>query len=178
MRIISGKYRGRKLLSPQGDGVRPTSDRVREALFNILYNRIVGARLLDLFTGSGAVAIEAMSRGAAHAVCVDIDTSAAAKNIEHIGCEGISLLRADYMHAIDTLKKNSEVFDIIYIDPPYKADYTEIISAVGRVAEKGTLLIAEHPPDKQFAAGSSFTIHDTRRYGASSITFMEGTGIL
>lgn len=176
MRIISGKYRGRKLNSPPGDKVRPTSDRLREALFNILCSRIVGARVLDLFTGSGAVAIEAISRGASSAVCVDLDTATAIKNIELVGCDSISLIKADYARAIEALAGNGETFDIIYIDPPYKMDYTEIISAVGRVAEKGTLLIAEHPSDKPVDAVGSFSIYDIRRYGASSITFMEGTG--
>ena len=175
MRIIAGKYRGRKLNSPAGDKVRPTSDRLREALFNILCGRIAGARVLDLFTGSGAVAIEAISRGASSAVCVDLDTATAAKNIELVGCEGISLIKSDYTRAIEALAENGETFDIIYIDPPYKMDYTEIIRAVGKVAGKGTLLIAEHPSDKPVTAGGSFSVYDVRRYGASSITFMEST---
>ena len=176
MRIIAGKYRGRKLNSPVSDSVRPTSDRLREALFNILYSKINGAKLLDLFTGSGAVAIEAMSRGALAAVCVDIDTTTAQKNIALVGSDGISLIKAEYRSAIDTLAHRGDTFDIIYIDPPYKADYTEIICETAKVAKKGTLLIAEHTSDKTVESQSGFEAYDVRRYGASSVTFMEFTG--
>ncbi len=121
LRIIGGRHRGRKLRFPAGSDIRPTPDRVRETLFNWLQPRIVGARVLDLFSGSGALALESVSRGAAAAICVERDRRAAAA-IESLAREwdasGIEVFAAD---ALDWLARPVGAFDIVFLDPPYDA---------------------------------------------------------
>lgn len=120
MRIIAGKYKGQTLFSPKGEAVRPTSEQLRGALFNICGNRIEGASFLDLFAGSGAIGLEALSRGAAQVVFVEKDFLALQtikKNIAKLGCErDCKILAIDAKAALKRLK---HPFDLIYIDPPY-----------------------------------------------------------
>ena len=154
MRIIAGRYRGRRLKSPPSLQTRPTSDRLRETLFNILARRIEGARFLDLCAGSGAVGIEALSRGAAHVTFVDrsrkmyalIQTNLKSlavndDEIEVVSREALEFLRR---HA----KKEAGAFDIIYFDPPYAMDYEEVLDYVGEHATRmlvdGGVMIVEH----------------------------------
>jgi 16S rRNA (guanine966-N2)-methyltransferase len=121
LRIIGGRHRGRRLRFPAGIAIRPTPDRVRETLFNWLQPRIVGARVLDLFAGSGALGLEALSRGAASVTCVEKDRRAAAA-IEALAREwnetGIRVACAD---ALDWLASPDGAFDIVFLDPPYDA---------------------------------------------------------
>jgi 16S rRNA (guanine966-N2)-methyltransferase len=121
LRIIGGRHRGRRLRFPAGVALRPTPDRVRETLFNWLQPRIVGARVLDLFAGSGALGLEALSRGAASVTCVEKDRRAAAA-IEALAREwnetGVRVACAD---ALDWLASPDGVFDIVFLDPPYDA---------------------------------------------------------
>src|SRR6185436_801918 len=132
MRIIAGKYRGRRLKSPPSLGTRPTSDRLRETLFNILAPRIEGARFLDLCAGSGAVGIEALSRGASHVTFADrsrkmyalIETNLKLLDVsddavEVVGREALDLLRR-------TIKDEAGPFDLIFFDPPYAMDYEKV----------------------------------------------------
>src|SRR6266513_2723631 len=138
MRIIAGKFRGRKLKSPPSLQTRPTSDRLRETLFNILAPRIRGARFLDLCAGTGAVGIEALSRGAAHVTFVDQSRKMCAlieANLEALKVNedeiAIDVAEAsEYLRR--RLKKQIEPFDIIYFDPPYVANYEEVSENVGR----------------------------------------------
>ena len=128
LRIIAGKYRGRKLKSPPSLETRPTSDRLRETLFNILAPRIKGARFLDLCAGSGAVGIEALSRGAVHAAFVDhsppmcalIETNLEAVKLDSGEAEVVVAEATEFLRR--RVKKRSELFDIIFFDPPYTAD--------------------------------------------------------
>ncbi len=154
MRIIAGKYRGRKLKSPPSLETRPTSDRLRETLFNILAPRIKGARFLDLCAGSGAVGIEALSRGAAHATFVDLSRRMCElieANLEplELGDEELKVVIAGASEFLRrSLKTESQPFDIIFYDPPYEADYDGVLGYVGEhtavlFAEAG-VLIAEH----------------------------------
>jgi 16S rRNA (guanine966-N2)-methyltransferase len=142
MRIVAGELRGRRLASPPaGAEVRPTADRVREALFAILGD-VGGARVLDLFTGTGALAIEAVSRGAEGAVLVDTRTATARRNVAALGLEGrCEVVRADAMRY---LSGGGERFDLIFCDPPYRlADRLEgqlEKLAPGRLAEGGRLI--------------------------------------
>lgn len=171
MRIIGGEARGRRIKSPPGR-VRPTSDRVREALFSILRNRIEGSFFLDLFAGSGAVGLEALSRGASQVVFVE-DNPARAKAIRsHVGEFGwteratISRLRADRF-----LDSTTRSFDTVFVDPPYHTGQMEAIiphllssMALG----PGTLLVLEHPTsvpvelvDKQLQYVKTYIYGDT-----------------
>jgi 16S rRNA (guanine(966)-N(2))-methyltransferase RsmD len=154
MRIISGKYRGRKLKSPPSLQTRPTSDRLRETLFNILAPRIKGATFLDLCAGSGAVGIEALSRGAAHVTFVDrsrkmyalIETNLKELKVSDDQVEVVS------KEALEFLRKHTKnegvALDIIFFDPPYAMDYEEVLAYVGeqttRMLAEGGVIIVEH----------------------------------
>jgi 16S rRNA (guanine966-N2)-methyltransferase len=162
LRIIAGKFRGRKLKSPPRLGTRPTSDRLRETLFNILAPRIAGARFLDLCAGSGAVGIEALSRGAAHATFVDksrkmyalIEYNLKALKINDREAEVVTSEAAKFLGRCE--QKGSRPFDIIFFDPPYAADYETVLNSVGENAatllgEDG-LMVVEHQKKKELAA--------------------------
>ncbi|MFS8086495.1 MAG: 16S rRNA (guanine(966)-N(2))-methyltransferase RsmD, partial [Acidobacteriota bacterium] len=138
MRIISGKYRGRKLKSPPSLRTRPTSDRLRETLFNVLAPRIKGARLLDLCAGSGAVGVEALSRGAAHVTFVDrsrkmyalIKTNLALLDVHEDEGELINREAADVLKRLardTTEQEQPQQFDIIFFDPPYATEYDAVL---------------------------------------------------
>ena len=155
MRIIAGKYRGRKLKSPPSLQTRPTSDRLRETLFNILAPRIRGARFLDLCAGSGGVGIEAVSRGAAHVTFVDrsrkmyalIETNLKSLNVSDQEIEVAS------KEALEFLKRRAKSeqlpFDIIFFDPPYAMDYEAVLDYAGEhatrmLAEDGVFVVEHH----------------------------------
>jgi len=117
MRVVAGELRGRRLEAPRGARVRPTADRVREAVFSIL-GEVGGTRVLDLYCGTGALAIEAISRGAKSAVLVDTIPAVARRNVEALGlAERCAVVRAD---AIRHLRGERERFDLVFCDPPYK----------------------------------------------------------
>src|SRR3954463_12042088 len=146
MRIIAGKFRGRKLKSPPGAQTRPTSDRLRETLFNILAPRIESARVLDGCAGTGAVGIEALSRGASHVTFVDRDrraTELVARNLARCGItERFVIIRGDLV-ILNTRVPHS-AFDLIFLDPPYDTDPVEVMRAVGeRLGAEGRLVV-EH----------------------------------
>ncbi len=152
MRVVGGKLRGKRLGQFKGTDIRPTTDRVREALFNILGTRVdlLGARVLDLFAGTGAVGIEALSRGAAEAWFVDSDPAAIkviGKNIKACGLEDSAhILTRDAVLTVKGLSRRPEGFDLIFLDPPYScALLEEVISevALSGLLAPGGLLVAE-----------------------------------
>jgi 16S rRNA (guanine(966)-N(2))-methyltransferase RsmD len=121
MRIVAGELKGQRLVAPRGWKVRPTADRVREAIFSALGERVEGAVVLDLFCGTGALAIEALSRGAERAVLVDRDTRAALGNIERLGLGGrVELIRSDAVRWIAARGPDAAVFDLAFVDAPYR----------------------------------------------------------
>jgi 16S rRNA (guanine966-N2)-methyltransferase len=121
MRVIAGELKGQRLLAPRGWKVRPTSDRVREAIFSTLGDRVAGARVLDLFAGTGALAIEALSRGAAEAVLVDRDTRPALGNLERLGLGGRArLVRSEAGRWLEQAAKGPERYDLVFVDAPYR----------------------------------------------------------
>jgi 16S rRNA (guanine966-N2)-methyltransferase len=129
VRVIAGELKGQTLVAPRGWKVRPTSDRVREATFSALGERVVGARVLDLYCGTGALAIEALSRGAAGAVLVDRDTRPALGNVERLGLgERVELVRADAGRWLEQVSQPPDRgrFDLVFVDAPYRlADRVE-----------------------------------------------------
>jgi 16S rRNA (guanine966-N2)-methyltransferase len=142
MRVVAGELGGRRLQAPKGADVRPTADRVREALFSILGD-VGGARVLDLYCGTGALAIEAISRGADTAVLVDADPSPARRNVEALGIEGrCEIVRSDALHY---LRGEDGGFDLVFCDPPYKLaarlgpELTRLIP--DRLAERGRVIV-------------------------------------
>jgi 16S rRNA (guanine966-N2)-methyltransferase len=147
MRVTGGTGRGRRLKVPAGDRVRPTSDKVKQALFNILGDRIGGARFLDLFAGTGGIGIEAMSRGAARAVFVDDSRKsldAVRHNIEQAGFGDRAQVIA--AKAESFVRKTEERFDIVFLDPPYTTEIQpllELIAGTGLLAS-GAVVVAEH----------------------------------
>lgn len=147
MRIVAGTLKGRRIDAPSWDGLRPTSDKLRETLFNVLAPRIQGARVLDGFAGTGAVGIEALSRGAAHVTFIECDARAIAligTNLVHCGItDRYAIIRARFAGTARARIPGS--FDIIFLDPPYGA--TELVSAIEAVeplVEQETLLVIEH----------------------------------
>jgi len=123
MRIIAGDLKGQRLVAPKGWKVRPTSDRVREAVFSALGDRVEGARVLDLYCGTGALAIEALSRGAERAVLVDQDTRPALGNVQRLGLvERVELVRADVGRWLDQVSSAPAAgkFDLVFVDAPYR----------------------------------------------------------
>ncbi len=150
MRIIAGTLKGRHLQGPTWTGVRPTSDRLRETLFNVLGPRITGARVLDGYAGTGALGIEAISRGAAFVTFVDADRRAqalVAENLVRCGIErGYANIRATVATAAETLLAHpaDTLFDIVLLDPPYDVPPVEALVGMDRVLVPGGLLVLEH----------------------------------
>lgn len=156
MRIIAGTYRSRILKSLKGLALRPTSDRLRETLFNVLGPDVAGSRFLDLFAGTGAVGIEALSRGASEVVFVENHASAARlirRNLESFGIrKGARVLNADALRGLEMLtsgkKGKNSVYDYVFLDPPYDAakDYARVLESLGsgNLLAPGGLVIAEH----------------------------------
>jgi 16S rRNA (guanine966-N2)-methyltransferase len=147
MRIIAGSLKGRRLKAPDWQGLRPTSDTLRETLFNVLAARIDGARFLDACAGTGAVGIEALSRGAAHVTFVDRDPRAAAlieANLRHCGItERYAIIRVDFARA--AARFADPEIDILFLDPPYGAAELEAaLVTAGELATSRTQVIAEH----------------------------------
>ena len=149
MRIVAGTFGGRRLHAPKGREIRPTSDRVREAIFSILGPTVVAARVLDLFAGTGALGLEALSRGAAEAVFVDQSVFAVRlirSNIDLIGVQDrVRVIQGSVNQAIHRLAGEGKAFDVIFMDPPYgQGAVQKTLSLLGDVARAGTLVVAEH----------------------------------
>ncbi len=156
MRVIAGKYRSRQLKSLKGMALRPTSDRLRQTLFDILGERVIGSRFVDAFAGTGAVGIEALSRGAKEVVFIERHAPAATlikKNLESLEVRGgARVLPVDTLHGLEILaKENSgagEVPGIVFLDPPYgnAEDYDRVLSFLGSATllGAGSLVVAEH----------------------------------
>lgn len=167
MRIVAGTARGRRLVTPTGDEVRPTTDRVREAVFNALgsMGAVVGASVLDLFAGSGALGIEALSRGAASATFVDSSaaaTRAITENLSATGLDGVArVVRSD---AWSYLAGNDEVVDLALLDPPYRFDrWDELLAVV-----PARLVVIES--DRPVEVGPGAVVQRERRYGGTVVT--------
>lgn len=170
MRVIAGELKGRRLASPprRRAEVRPTSDRVREAIFSILGAHLEGARVLDLYAGTGALAIEALSRGAAEATLVDEDISLATRNAAGLGLEQrCTIVRSDVLRFLGAVQ---EEWDLIFCDPPYRladrlqAPLEKLIP--GRLSPGG-LLIAESAAREPLSLG--LPLVDERSYGDTRI---------
>ena len=187
MRITGGSCRGRVLKTPSGDRVRPTSDKVRQALFNILAGRIDGVVVLDLFAGSGSLGLEALSRGAARATFVEKDRrtlEVIRENVTDLGLADRATLRSfDVLAAPAPLRGIDGPFDIVFLDPPYR-----LTESVAPGAKLGVLLeslwkdgvirdhglaVLEH--DRRSAVPrtwENFTVSDVRTYGDTSLSFL------
>lgn len=181
MRIISGKFRGKALLSPTDESIRPTADRTREAIFNILASRIGvnldGLKVLDLFAGTGALGLEALSRGAASAVFVDTGAEARGiirDHIEAFGAGGVAkLLRRDAtdLGPAGTLGP----FDLVFLDPPYGKGLGERALqslAAGNWLAKGAIIVLEDSAEEELDLPDGFLLDDRREYGVAAVHFI------
>ncbi|MBW8059534.1 MAG: 16S rRNA (guanine(966)-N(2))-methyltransferase RsmD [Solirubrobacterales bacterium] len=175
MRIIAGELRGRRLVAPRGWKVRPTSDRVREAIFSAL-GEVTGARVLDLYCGTGALAIEALSRGAADAVLVDRDTRPALGNVERLGLgDRVELVRSDIPRWLAGHPEGPEAprFDLVFVDAPYRLAERvgqELDTHLPRLLAEGGRAIVESGARRPLRVESLDRLR-RRRYGAADVSF-------
>lgn len=183
MRITGGSARGRKLTSPRSDRIRPTCDRVREALFNIVGQRIVGSRVLDLFAGTGAIGVEALSRGAASVLFVD-QSPAAGRLIEtnlraclvqpRAAFLALDLATVPHLHALQAAVAAGR-FDLAIMDPPYQKNLAQRVLAMVEeadiLAEGGLMVVEEHRSVALPEAVASLALIDHRRYGETGLWF-------
>jgi 16S rRNA (guanine966-N2)-methyltransferase len=174
IRIIAGSLKGRRLASPDWQGLRPTSDRLRETLFNVLADTVVGARVLDGFAGTGAVGIEAISRGAVHVTFLERDPRALeliGENLTRCGVTGgYTILRADLTVAGPT--GLAAVFDVVFLDPPYAMAPDEAVGhAAGVVAPGGRLVIEHARRGIPSAAIGGLALTRTLTAGDSALSF-------
>lgn len=180
MRIVGGKFRGRTIIAPKGAGTRPTSDKVRESLFNILAHRdgfeIEGARVIDLFAGSGALGFEAMSRGAAW--CLFVETDAAARGAIRDNIEALGLFGATRLHRRSAATLGAKpagvgpAFTLAFLDPPYRQDLVppalSTLKTGGWLAD-GALVVVEQASAEAPAAAAGFEEIDRRLYGQAQL---------
>jgi len=174
MRVIAGRHRGRALVAPRGRSTRPTPDRVREALFSIL-GPVEGARVLDLFAGSGALAIEALSRGAASAVFVDSSAAAVAAIRRNLAALALDA-EVWHMRASGFLQRaraDARQYDLVFVDPPYRAVSAisqELSTALAPVLAPGGRVVAESDRRAPLEL-EGWSMLDERRYGDTLIRF-------
>ena len=172
MRVIAGTYGGRRLQTPPGTDTRPTADRVREALFSILGDRVPGARVLDLFAGSGALGIEALSRGAAEATFVDNAAPAIraiGANLEALGADA-TVVRAEARRFLGGASRSARQYDLVFLDPPYRLAALlggDLSAALAAVMGPGAAVVAES--DRRAPLEIGLPLEDERRYGDTLI---------
>ncbi len=173
MRVVGGKFRGKKLKEFSGQDIRPTSDRAKESIFNIINIKVVGSSFLDLFCGTGSMGIEALSRGAEMVVFTDKDATSV--NITNDNLKSVKQeIRALKISAEDYLKGCTQKFDIIFLDPPYAYDNVEILMQTilnNDILNKDGLVIYEHKQDRLSVNYEGFTLTDIRKYGIAIFDF-------
>ena len=167
MRIVAGEFGGRRLFVPRDGRVRPTADRVREAWMSILAPELEGARVLDLFAGSGALGLEALSRGAGSATFVELSPASLEALKANIAALGVApratVRRGDALRFVQGLEPGA--YDVAFADPPYAADAADRLVALFRARPFARILSVEHPADRRVAGD------ETRRYGDTAVTF-------
>lgn len=174
MRVITGKAKGRKLKTLEGNDVRPTTDKVKEAVFSAIQFELEGARVIDLFSGSGQMGIEALSRGAEYAVFTDISKRSldvTRENIENTGfLQQSRLINTD---GIGFLQTASEKFDIAILDPPYRHGLIEkALPHLHRVMNDGGIIICEHEKELVLSDCEGFSVRKQYNYGKISVTLL------
>ena len=180
MRVVAGKWGGRTIRAPRGTSVRPTTDRVREAVFAILGDDVEGSVVLDLFAGTGAMAIESLSRGAAGAVLVESSPAALnalRANLAALEAEDALCLPLDYREAVRRLSSKGRTFDLVFLDPPYGkglvGQAAELLSRAGILAP-GAVVVAERASrDPADTLPAAWRERADRRYGDTRITLYD-----
>lgn len=180
IRVIAGEYGGRRLVTPPGKRTHPMGERVRGAMFNSLHDEIRGATVLDAFAGSGAIGIEALSRGAASAMFIEADRVAsniAKENIESLGLDDqAKLVRARVGSWISTYA--GEPFDIIFADPPYHEPQLQTIYRLFSLLKPGALMVLSHPGigEVPFPNNLGIVVVDNRSYANAHLTYFRRAG--
>ncbi len=178
MRIIAGERRGAQLFAPRGMDTRPTQAKVRESVFSIIQAYVPDAQVLDLFAGSGALALEALSRGAAFAALADRDREAAAcirRNVEKLRYQDVTrLYTADWKQVVLQMQAEGRAFDLVFLDPPYRMQ--ELAQCCAALADGGLLredclLVLEHLTGAAIAPDSRFALWKQRAYGETELHF-------
>ncbi len=183
LRVISGIAKGHKLKTLKGDNTRPTSDRVKESLFNIIAPFIEGATVLDLFSGSGSLGIEALSRGAKKAILVDKSVESVdiiRENLNNTKLNDFAkVLNNEYKQAINLLVSHNEKFDLIFLDPPYNkgiVDDSIILLQQNELFLSGAIIVCETQVDEKLPDVEGFLEkRDERKYGDTKLTFYKYT---
>lgn len=184
MRIVGGEFRGRGLATPKDDAIRPTSDRARESLFNVLAHRhadrLLGARVLDLFAGTGALGVEALSRGASY--CVFVEESVDGRSLIRTNIEAFGLTGRTKILRRDATRMGSagtfQPFGLLFADPPYGkglGDRALRAAAEGGWLTPDALCIVEEAIDAEFDAGDAFRLIDRRDYGVTTMRILART---
>ena len=179
MRIIAGRARGHKLKSPDGNSTRPTTDKIREAMFSILFDKVIDAKVLDIFAGTGAVGIESLSRGAKKAIFVDQNHRCCdiiEKNLEKTRLnEFASVFCNDSFRAMDMLSKKGDKFDIIFIDPPYFEGYFDRV--IEDICDKellegdGVIVVEKHLSVEMKDKYEGLELFKEKKYGEILLCF-------
>jgi 16S rRNA (guanine966-N2)-methyltransferase len=180
LKIISGEFKGRKLCTASGLKTRPTASRTREAIFNIIGDEVHGAHVLDLFAGSGAFGIEALSRGAATALFIETEREALAALSHNIKLcrltERAEIIRWNAIRNLDCLRKHDPLFSLIFLDPPYHrglvAPTLSHLHAVRSIAQGARLVIEHGVLDPLPTIRTPYVLEDQRRYGKSLVSFL------
>ena len=174
MRIAGGKWRGRRIEAAPGS--RPTTERIREALFSIWHGRVAGSRFLDLFCGGGAVGLEAASRGAREVVFVDKDAravKAATRNVQALGLSAFSVRRLEIPRGLSAVRSTElGFFDLVYADPPYDFEISEqVLASISGLLQGGGSAAIEHDRHRDLPSCPTLEPLDRRQYSDSSVSF-------
>ena len=173
MRVIAGRYKGRRLKAPDWEGLRPTSDKLRETLFNILAPRIEGARVIDGYAGTGAIGIEALSRGAAHVTFIERDPRARRlieENLAGVGVEGDYTIRGGDVAAV-LPSMGTDRCDLILLDPPYDSATSEVLDLSARMLAPGGQVVLERATRRQPESPPTLERVRDVKSGDSTLTF-------
>lgn len=183
MQVISGKYRGRKLISLDTIETRPTLTRIKDSLFNTIQDYVPESEFLDLFAGSGAIGVEAISRGAKHAYFVDNNFDAKKiieKNLKNVDTQSFDIIIEDCLNALDILSKKGVVCDLVFIDPPYKSElYLPCLNAMHskKLLKNGAIVCMEQLVKNSLQViPKCYTIMKSKNYGDKNITILEYKG--
>ena len=182
MRIIAGTAKGRRLKGPVGRATRPTPDRVRESVFSILGDRVPGSRVLDLFAGTGAMGLEALSRGAEKTVFVEKDPAALRVLESNVSACGFGERSIVVPSAVDRFLMRGDFgggFDLVFADPPYGGEEGSLtLMALSKRAKSlpGSLVVLEHAPGDPVIQPPDLPVIDSRKYGNTALTFFRVTG--
>ena len=178
LRIIAGSARGRRIEAPEGRDTRPTLDRVRENLFNMIQGKVPEARVLDLFGGSGALGLEALSRGAAFAVIADRDREACRverENVEALGfADRTRLMRGEWERTLAMLTEEGDRFDLIFLDPPYAmTDLRPVTEMLRPLRAEGAWIVVEHQAKSEVRVSEDLRAVRERTWGYCGVKIYE-----